>query len=98
MRAFKITAGKRKASFRELCKFNILPLASKFLLPLSLLANIKNFVRFQVLTAFQLSRSTAQVHDTDITMFQILTTITIKKESITLELNYPVIFHLVSKA
>jgi hypothetical protein len=48
MTAFEITAGKRKASFRELYKFNIIPLGRKFLLPLSLLANIKNFPTIQI--------------------------------------------------
>jgi hypothetical protein len=86
-RIIRIMSGaKRRASCRELFnKFNILPLASEFLLSLSSCV-VDNVEKFQ---------TNSEVQDTDITsMSQILTSVNIKKEFTNLELSYSIIFKL----
>jgi hypothetical protein len=84
-----MAATKRRASCRELFKkFNILPLASEFLL--SLLPFVVN--------CMEIFHANSDIHDTDITfMFRILTSVNIKKEFTILELSYSVNFHIISK-
>jgi hypothetical protein len=84
---------KSRASRRELFKkFNILPLASKFLLSLLsfVVDNIETFKQTQI--------STIYGQDKDITfMCQTLTSINIKKEFAILELSYSIVLPPLSK-
>jgi hypothetical protein len=86
-----MVATKRRASYRELFKkFNILPLASKFLLSL-LLFVVDNMERFKTNSDIH-SIHTRYIYISF--MFQTLPSVNIKKEFTILELSYSINFHL----